>query len=302
VIETLRKPEWLKIQLNTAENTGTIKRKLRVRNLNTVCKEARCPNLHECWSEFRTATFMILGSICTRSCRFCAVEGGKSPEALDEDEPRRVALTIKELGIEHAVITMVSRDDLEDGGANHLAATRMAIGAMNPAITVEYLSSDMNSRRESIATLVESAPDVIGHNLETVRRLTPLVRSNSNYDRSLDFLETAKEMAPNILIKSSIMLGLGEEKYEVLETMSDIKKTGCDALYIGQYLQPTRNRRHLPVMRYWDPDDFLKLKENALNMGFIYVEAGPMVRSSYHAGNHKELFRKYRAKRLAYTR
>lgn len=245
---------------------------------------------------------MILGSICTRSCRFCAVEGGRPPKTLDENEPRQVALAIKELGIEHAVITMVSRDDLKDGGASQLASTRVAIGAMNPAITVEYLSSDMMGRRDSIARLVESAPDVIGHNVETVRRLTPLVRSNSDYDRSLNFLSAAKEMAPNILIKSAIMLGLGEEESEVLETMSDIRQAGCDALYMGQYLRPTRKKRHLPVMRYWSPDDFLKLKTEAINTGFTYVEAGPMVRSSYQAGSHRELFQEYRSRRLADTR
>ena len=290
------------MKLDTTENTSTIGRKLRARNLHTVCGEARCPNRHECWNEFRTATFMILGSICTRSCRFCAVEGGRPPETPDEDEPRRISLTVKELGIEHAVITMVSRDDLEDGGASHLAATRMAIGAMNPAVTVEYLSSDMKSREESIATLVESLPDVIGHNVETVRRLTALVRSHSDYDCSLNFLSAAKKMAPDILTKSSIMLGLGEEKSEILETMADIRETGCDALYLGQYLQPSRSGRHLPVTRYWSPDDFLELKEAAINMEFAYVEAGPMVRSSYHAGSHQELFREYRAKRLVDAR
>jgi len=299
---TLRKPEWLKVKFNATENRGIVGRELHAKNLNTVCKEARCPNLHECWNEFRTATFMILGSICTRSCRFCAVEGGRPPETPDEEEPRQVALAIKELGIEHAIITMVTRDDLEDGGASQLALTRIAIAAMNPAITVEYLSSDMRGRRESIAGLVESAPDVIGHNVETVRRLTPLVRSNSDYDRSLNFLSTAKEMAPNILIKSSIMLGFGEEESEVLETMSDIRQAGCDALYMGQYLRPTRGKRHLPVMRYWSPDDFLELKKEAIKAGFTYVEAGPMVRSSYHAGSYRGLFQEYRSKRPADTR
>jgi len=302
VIETLRKPEWLKVKTNTTGNKGIIGRELRNRKLHTVCREARCPNIHECWNEFRTATFMILGSICTRSCRFCAVRGGRAPELPDENEPERVALAIKELGISHAVITMVSRDDLEDGGASQLAATRMAIGAIDPAITVEYLSSDMKGKRESIATLVGSVPDVIGHNVETVRRLTPLVRSNSDYDRSLNFLRTARKMAPNILIKSGIMLGLGEDKFEILETISDIRETGCDALHMGQYLRPTRDRRHFPVMHYWNPDDFLKLKKEACNMGFAYVEAGPMIRSSYHAGNHQELFRQYRSKRMADTR
>lgn len=270
--------------------------------MHTVCKEARCPNLQECWNDFRTATFMVLGSVCTRNCRFCAVKVGRMPKSPDENEPRRVALAVEELGIEHAVITMVTRDDLRDGGASHLAATRIAIGAINPAITVELLSSDMKNNKESIATLVESVPDVIGHNVETIRRLTPLVRPGSDYDHSLNFLRLVKEMAPNILVKSSIMLGLGEEEFEVLETISDIDKTGCDALYLGQYLQPSRGKRHLPVMRYWSPESFLKLKEKASNMGFAYVEANPMVRSSYRSGKYQALFREYRARRLTDTR
>lgn len=285
------------MKINTAG--GIIGRELRARNLNTVCREARCPNLHECWNELKTATFMILGSICTRSCRFCAVEGGRAPEPPDEGEPRQVALAVKRLGIRHAVVTMVSRDDLEDGGASQLAATRMAIGAIDSAITVEYLSSDMKGSRESIARLVDSTPDVIGHNVETVRRLTPLARSKSDYDRSLDFLRAAGEMAPNILIKSGIMLGLGEEKREILETISDIRETGCDALCMGQYLRPSKDRRHLPVAYYWSPDDFLEFKGEALDMGFTYVEAGPMVRSSYHAGNYQELLLRNRSKQLA---
>jgi len=290
-----RKPEWLRVKISTAEST--IGRELRAKNLHTVCREARCPNLYECWNEFKTVTFMILGSICTRSCRFCAVERGV-PKPPAEDEPQRVALAVRELGIGHAVITMVSRDDLEDGGARWLAATRMAIGAINPAITVEYLSSDMKGSRESIAELVDSAPDVIGHNVETVRRLSSLVRSSSDYDRSLDFLRTAGEIAPGILIKSGIMLGLGEERREILETISDIRETGCEILYMGQYLQPTRSKRHLPVMHYWSPDDFLEFKDEALNMGFTYVEAGPMVRSSYRAGKHRKLFRRNRSRQL----
>ena len=279
--EYLRKPEWLKIKLDTTDNTSAVRRDMREKGLHTVCEEARCPNLHECWSHHRTASFMILGDTCTRRCRFCAVKTGK-PDSPDPLEAGRVAASIEKLNIAHAVITMVDRDDLSDGGARYLAATGRAIKARCPEVTVEYLSSDMMGLEESIAVLVESAPDILGHNVETVRRLTPSVRSRSDYDRSLNFLSTARRMAPEMLIKSSIMLGLGEEEEEVLSTLQDIRDAGCDLVNIGQYLQPTR--RHLAVKRYWRPEAFLSLKAKAEEMGFSHVEAGPLVRSSYHAG------------------
>jgi len=288
--EILRKPEWLKIKLDTTKDTAAVRRDLRENGLNTVCEEAKCPNLHECWSHYRTATFMILGNTCTRSCRFCAVKTGL-PEAPDESEPRRVALSIGKLGIRHAVITMVDRDDLEDGGAGMLAATGIAIKTENPGVTVEFLSSDMQGRKKSIAVLVESAPEILGHNVETVRRLNPVIRSRSDYDRSLGFLRSAREMDERILLKSSLMLGLGEEKEEILETFADLKEAGCNMVNIGQYLQPTR--KHLPVKRYWSPEEFKELQKLAMAMGFDYVEAGPLVRSSYHAGMHlKNLLKK----------
>lgn len=280
--EFLRKPEWLKIKLDTTKNTAAVRRDLRERGLNTVCEEAKCPNLHECWSHHRTATFMILGDTCTRRCRFCAVKTGM-PEAPDELEPGRVAASIEKLGIEHAVITMVDRDDLADGGAKYLAATGRAIKARNPEITVEYLSSDMMGLKESITELVESGPEILGHNVETIRRLNPAIRSRSDYDRSLGFLETARKLDAELLVKSSIMLGLGEEKSEVLETLSDLRDVGCNLVNIGQYLQPTR--QHIPVKRYWRPAEFVELMKEAQSMGFDHVEAGPMVRSSYHAGS-----------------
>lgn len=277
----LRKPEWLKIALNTTENTSVIRKELRDKGLHTVCEEARCPNLHECWSHHRTATFMILGDTCTRSCRFCAVKTGK-PDAPDELESGKVAASIERLGIAHAVITMVTRDDLPDGGAFYLASTGRAIHARLPDTTVEYLSSDLMGNKDSIAILVESLPEILGHNVETVRRLSPKVRSRSDYDRSLDFLYKAKSLNEAQLVKSSIMLGLGEEEEEVLDTLRDIRQTGCDMVNIGQYLQATRH--HLPVARYWHPNEFHRLKEEAISMGFSHVESGPLVRSSYHAG------------------
>ncbi len=277
----LRKPDWLKIKLKTTEDTSTIRRDLRERGLTTVCEEARCPNLHECWSHHRTATFMILGDTCTRNCRFCAVKTG-DPEDPDASEPDRIASSIEKLSISHAVITMVSRDDLPDGGARYLAATGTAIHHRLPETTVEYLSSDMMGKAESIEILIESKPEILGHNIETVRSLTPLVRARSDYNRSLDFLRTARRLDKKILLKSSIMLGLGEEMDEILTTLKDIRETGCDILNIGQYLQPTRH--HLPVKKYWHPEDFDLLAEKAGDMGFGKVVAGPLVRSSYHAG------------------
>jgi len=224
---------------------------------------------------------MILGDTCTRRCRFCAVKTGK-PDSPDELEPGRVAASIEKLGIKHAVITMVDRDDLPDFGAKYLAATGRAIRARSSDITVEYLSSDMMGRRESIVELVESAPDILGHNVETVRRLNPVVRSRSDYDRSLGFLETARALSSTLLLKSSIMVGLGEEMEEVLETLEDLRRVGCNLVNIGQYLQPTR--RHAPVQRYWKPAEFVDVMRKAQTMGFEHVEAGPLVRSSYNAG------------------
>jgi len=292
MLDILRKPEWLKIKLDTTKDTAAVRRDLRENGLNTVCEEAKCPNLHECWSHYRTATFMILGDTCTRSCKFCAVKTGK-PDAPDESEPERVASSIGKLGIRHAVITMVDRDDLNDGGAGMLAATGLAVKTANPGVTVEYLSSDMKGLKSSIAVLVKSAPEILGHNVETIRRLNPVIRSRSDYDRSLNFLRTAREMSETILLKSSIMLGLGEEKSEILDTLADLREAGCNLVNIGQYLQPTR--KHLPVKRYWTPDEFKELRKEAMAMGFDYVESGPLVRSSYHAGVHlKKLLEKRR--------
>ncbi len=283
------KPEWLKIQLNGSPAFHQVRESLQKSRLNTVCEEARCPNLHECWGKHKTATFMILGDTCTRRCRFCNVKTGL-PKVLDLDEPRRVAEAAAEMGLKHVVVTMVNRDDLEDGGAAILAQTVEALHQVLPDAGVEVLSSDLMGKPESIATLVASKPEILSHNLETVRRLTPLVRSRSDYDRSLDFLKQCKDLDPEATVKSSLMLGLGETFEEVLESMDDLRKHGVDVLNMGQYLQPSRT--HIPVARYWSPEEFAQLKVQALSRGFRHVEAAPLVRSSYHAGGQYEQYRK----------
>jgi len=287
-----RKPEWLKIRLNTTESYAAVKNLVRTEELHTVCQEARCPNLHECWGAHRTASFMILGDICTRRCRFCAVGTGL-PGAVDKLEPLRVAAAVMRMGLAHAHVTMVNRDDLEDGGASMMAATVRAIRARVPACSIEVLTSDFMGSRESIRVVVESAADVVSHNVETVRRLTPLVRSRSSYDRSLEFLRIARDLDPDCVTKSSIMLGLGETRDEVVATLDDLREASVDMVNIGQYLQPTRN--NLPVSRYWHPDEFAELKEIAMEKGFLYCESGPLVRSSYHAGEQYEGFRDHLA-------
>jgi lipoic acid synthetase len=283
-----RKPPWFKIRLNTSESYVGIKRLVRTEGLHTVCEEARCPNLHECWGTHGTASFMILGDVCTRRCRFCAVGTGL-PGAVDMLEPMRVGASVMKMGLKHAHVTMVNRDDLPDGGASVMAATVRAIRARATGCTVEVLTSDFMGSRDAIAVVVESAPDIVSHNVETVRRLTPRVRSRSLYDRSLEFLRIARELDPASVVKSSIMLGLGETREEVLETLDDLRAADTDIVNIGQYLQPTRT--NIPVQKYWTPDEFAELRETALQKGFLHCEAGPMVRSSYHAGEQYESFR-----------
>ena len=280
-----RKPEWLRISLETSESTLQVRRDLRERKLHTVCEEARCPNLHECWGKYKTATFMILGDTCTRRCRFCSVKTGV-PIAPDKLEPMKVAASVEELGINHAVITMVDRDDLPDGGAAQLAQTGRFIRTRCPGVSIEYLSSDLMGREEDIKVLVDSSPDILGHNIETVKRITPFIRSRSEYSRSLLFLKTVKNLNPEMITKSSLMLGLGEEENEVIEALKDLFSVGCNMVNMGQYLQPTLS--HAPVRRYWTPLEFESLKNRAIEMGFDAVEAGPLVRSSYHAGGQLE--------------
>ncbi|WP_256855954.1 lipoyl synthase [Terribacillus halophilus] len=276
----LRKPEWLKIDFNTNEDYMDLKKMMREMNLHTVCEEAKCPNIYECWSVRKTATFMILGSICTRGCRFCAVTSGK-PTELDWAEPERVADSVAKMGLRHAVVTAVARDDLEDGGSAVFAETVRAIHRKMPNTTVEVLPSDMKGTYESIKTLMDSKPDIFNHNIETVRRLTPSVRHRATYDRSLELLDRVKTIAPDVPTKSSIMLGLGETKEEIIQAMDDLREHRVDIMTIGQYLQPSF--KHLKVQKYYHPDEFAELKEIALQKGFSHCEAGPMVRSSYHA-------------------
>jgi len=273
-----RLPPWLRARSGHWERVHDMKTLLVGSRLHTVCEEARCPNQGECWTR-GTATFMLLGEICTRSCGFCAVATGR-PAPPDPDEPRNVAEASRRLGLRFVVVTSVARDDLKDGGANHFAATVRAIRESNPDAQVEVLVPDFKGDRESIRTVVESGPTVFNHNLETVERLTKRVRIQARYDRSLDVLRIAKTQGQP-KTKTGIMLGLGETKDEVLTLFRDARATGCDILTIGQYLQPTK--QHLPVVEFVHPDRFKALEEAAYAFGFPSVYSGPLVRSSYHA-------------------
>ncbi|WP_347942414.1 lipoyl synthase [Peribacillus simplex] len=279
-ITDLRKPEWLKIKLNTNEQYTGLKKMMREKKLHTVCEEARCPNIHECWAVRKTATFMILGSVCTRACRFCAVQTGL-PSELDWEEPERVAESVKQMNLKHVVITAVARDDLKDGGAKVFAETVKAVRRQNPFCSIEVLPSDLNGEYDSLKTLMDTRPDILNHNIETVKRLSKKVRARATYERSLEFLRRAKQMNSTIPTKSSIMIGLGETKEEIMETMDDLRTNDVDIMTIGQYLQPTK--RHLKVEKYWSPEEFEELKNIAMSKGFSHCEAGPLVRSSYHA-------------------
>ncbi|MFP4151753.1 MAG: lipoyl synthase [Alkalispirochaeta sp.] len=287
--DTMRKPDWLKIQLNTNDSFRYLKQLMREERLNTVCEEARCPNIHECWGRHRTATFMILGDTCTRRCRFCAVKTGL-PGAVDYGEPKRVAESVRKMELRHVVITMVNRDDLKDGGAEVMAATVRAIHSIAKGCTVEVLTGDFLGDPAAIAAVIAAKPEIMSHNIETVRRLTRQVRSRSDYDRSLEVLRLSREIDPSIVTKSSIMLGLGETVTDIEEAMDDLRSVGVGLLNIGQYLQPSRT--HLPVQRYWNPAEFDALRETALEKGFVHCDAGPLVRSSYHADEGYEEYRK----------
>jgi len=273
------RPAWLKVRLPTGEKYSSLKRLVHRQHLNTVCEDARCPNIGECWNA-GTATFMILGDVCTRACKFCAVKTGLPPE-YDLDEPRRVAIAIRQLNLKYAVITSVDRDDLEDGGAFVFAETIRLTRAACPGIKIEVLIPDLKGDPEALRKVVEACPDILAHNVETVPRLYRLARAGSRYRRSLDVLRNAKSFGLEMRTKSSVMLGLGEEVDEVLKVMQDLRDAAVDVLTLGQYLQPSRD--HLPVMRYYSPDEFGKLRSAALAIGFAYVESGPLVRSSYHA-------------------
>ncbi len=279
-IDYVRKPEWLKIKLNTNDEYTGLKKMMREKKLHTVCEEAKCPNIHECWAERKTATFMILGSICTRACRFCAVQTGL-PTELDWDEPERVAESVEKMGLKHVVITAVARDDLKDGGAGVFAETVRAVRRRNPFCSIEVLPSDMKGEYDNLKTLMDARPNILNHNIETVKRLSPKIRARATYERSLEFLRRAKQMNAAIPTKSSIMIGLGETKEEIIETMDDLRANHVDIMTIGQYLQPTKH--HLKVQKYWSPQEFDELKSIAMSKGFSHCEAGPLVRSSYHA-------------------
>lgn len=276
-----RRPEWLKARIPAGENYARLADIMRTNKLHTVCEEARCPNMGECWNA-GTATFMILGDICTRSCGFCAVKTGRPDYGLDWDEPRRVAEAVALMGIHHAVITSVNRDERKDGGAPIFAETIRLIRERVPSCRVEVLIPDFKGSEEALVSVLNARPDILNHNLETVPRLYRTVRPQANYRQSLEVLERAKKRG--FVTKTGMMLGIGERTEEVLESMRDIRTTNCDILTLGQYLQPTKD--HLPIDRYVHPDEFKMLKAAGLAMGFAHVESGPLVRSSYHAAQH----------------
>ncbi len=281
-----RHPDWIKVRAPGSPEFFATKALLRELNLHTVCEEARCPNIGECFSH-RTATFMLMGDVCTRNCPYCAVAHGK-PKPLDPTEPLRVALAAKRLGLVHVVVTSVDRDDLEDGGASHFAATAQVIKKLMPSTRVEVLTPDFKGLRSSIETVIASPIDVFNHNVETVPSLYKKARPGGRYERSIEVLRYAKERARalgrEVLTKTGLMLGLGEEIEEVLRVLDDLRAVECDILTLGQYLRPSPD--HLPVVRYVPPAEFAELREKALAMGFRYVESGPLVRSSYHAWQH----------------
>lgn len=274
-----RKPEWLKVRLPQGPNFNDIKGLLRGLELHSVCEEAQCPNIGECF-ESRTATFLILGRVCTRNCGFCAIETGR-PTELDEAEPERVARAVQRLGLRHVVLTSVTRDDLDDGGASIFAGSIHRIHEYLPTCSVEVLIPDFQGEQSPLAKVIQAKPDILNHNLETVRRLSPAVRPSADYDRSLELLRRAKGMDGDVLTKSGLMVGLGETWQELLEAMHDLSRVGCRILTIGQYLRPSK--QHLTVERFYTPDEFQQLKAVGEEMGFSLVESGPLVRSSYHA-------------------
>jgi lipoic acid synthetase len=274
------RPDWLKVRIPSGEAFFEVRRILRSHNLNTICEDAMCPNIAECWGHHRTATFMILGDICTRACAFCAVTSGK-PTEYDLMEPARVAGAVSDLRLKHAVITSVDRDDLKDGGAMIFAETVREIRRLDRNVKIELLTPDFQGSLESVKTIIDSGPDIFSHNIETVRRLYPTVRFKSDYTTSFGLLKAAKGMASNIFIKTGIMVGLGETKEEIIELMDDAVEAGIDILTIGQYLRPSM--KHAEIKKYYHPDEFTQLREIGRNLGIRWVFSGPLVRSSYHA-------------------
>jgi len=279
------RPDWLKVKFFGGPNYQDLKRIMRTLGLHTVCESARCPNMGECW-EHRTATFMILGNICTRACGFCAVPSGKPIGPPEKDEPGRVAEAVEKMGLRYAVVTSVNRDDEPDGGAAIFAETIREIRRRVPDCRVEVLIPDFRGEWSALETVLEAAPDVLNHNMETVPRLYRQVRKGAIYERSLELLRRAKKSAPRIPTKTGIMLGLGETREEVVAAMNDLAAQDTDILTLGQYLQPTRE--HLPIVRFVHPDEFAEYKGIGESLGFRHVEAGPLVRSSYHAFEQSE--------------
>ena len=277
-----RHPDWLRVRAPTGREVEATRRIVRELALHTVCEEARCPNVGECWAH-HTATFMLLGDTCTRNCRFCAVSHGR-PLTVDADEPRRVADAVARLGLRHVVVTSVNRDDLADGGAEHFAETARQISARVPDCTIEVLIPDFQGDADALATVVASPIRVLNHNTETVPRLYKVARPGATYERTVELLTRAKRLRPSVRTKTGLMLGLGETHDEILAVLTDLRAAGCDVLTLGQYLRPSVEQ--LPVARYLTPAEFAELGDAARALGFAYVESGPLVRSSYHAWRH----------------
>lgn len=274
------RPEWLKVRIPSGEAFFEVRNIIRSHRLNTVCEDAMCPNIAECWGKHRTATFMILGDICTRACAFCAVQSGK-PTEYDLMEPARVAAAIADMKLRHAVITSVDRDDLKDGGASIFAQTVREIRSRDPEVKIELLTPDFQGSLDSVKTIVDAGPDIFSHNIETIRRLYPAIRFKSDYTTSFGLLKAAKDMNPKLFIKTGIMVGLGETKEEIVELLNDAVQTGIDIVTIGQYLRPSV--KHAEIRKYYHPDEFVELREIGLALGIRWVFSGPLVRSSYHA-------------------
>jgi lipoic acid synthetase len=276
-----RLPEWLRPKIGKASEISTVQKIIKERNIHTICEEGRCPNRAECYAN-KTATFLLMGATCTRNCGFCQVDKGHAPMPLDQAEPQKAAEAIALLGLEYVVLTSVARDDLPDQGSGHFVEVMQAIRQINPDIKIEVLTPDFRGDRTCIAKVVSANPVCYNHNIETVKRLQGVVRRGAKYDRSLGVLQTVKELNPEIITKSGLMVGHGESVEEITETMTDLRSRGISHLTIGQYLQPSLE--HLPVRKYWTPTEFDQLKAIALEIGFNHVESGALVRSSYHAG------------------
>lgn len=287
-----KRPDWLKVRLPAGPRYIELKSMMRDMELHTVCEEARCPNIGECWGH-GTATFMILGDVCTRACRYCAVTSGK-PQTLDLGEPKRVAEAVRRMGLRHAVVTSVDRDDLDDGGAGLFAATIRKIHELNPDCAVEVLTPDFQGNEDQLATVMDARPEIFNHNIETVERVFRRVRTGrSKYAVSIELLNKAKGMFVDGLTKSGLMVGLGETRAEIVATMRDLRDAQVDILTIGQYLRPTP--KHVPIDRYYHPDEFASLRDEGFALGFSHVEAGPLVRSSYHAHEQSDALRARRS-------